>query len=649
MSVMIFLRNSWLAIIVHFLLVGGTQAENDHPTFDDLQSGSYVREWLVCGPFPNDSRRVGSISLEDYASNGFYQDFLGPMGGELNADPRLGDSFTGPTGAKEYSWKELRSEDDLVSFENFFEENDNVVAYAYTLIESPKSQRAILSVGSNDGIRVFLNGALVHSHLILRWLGKDTDYVPITLNQGLNRLLIKVDESGGDWGFSARVLDYEETLRSIRENIEEHSKLRVVTREDHLTVFFGEPYKLETLHPGTLVRVDVMNEQGELVARLSGRCGKPIEFPLSGFEDGPLRFKATFPMGEGRVIESERGHYVGKLPRHDPPSMIGKDLAFRKDGKPYLPIGIYSAQPQEYADLKAAGFNFVVAGVGNLDKVHEAGLMASVGFHGDDAAYLKHLEETVKQYKDHPAVLCWMLADEPGYNQMDLLIMHNAYKLVHEIDPIHPSYLVITDPRVYETFGRCCDVLAIDTYPISKKFPINDVGFNIAKAYSELNRDLPVWHCGQLFAWPSDRLPTPEENRFMNYLALADGAKGLLWYGMHWYGTSLPAEDPNLWKAHCDLVREVKDLEGFFIAPGLGQELEIEDTNRVVRANMKETEDGEQLVLALNTSTDTPTDVTLPIDGKSVEVVGENRQIKVIDGSISDRFEPLSVHLYLVR
>ncbi len=637
-----------LCIISFLTSPAGIEAAST-PSFKVENEGAFIREWLVCGPFPNGSRKIGSISLEDYVSEGFQRDFLQPIGGEALADPKPGDTIKEGSSGEEHPWVLLSSQEDLISFEKFFPIKDNVVAYAFAHIESPTERETLLSVGSNDGIRIFLNGELVHSHFILRWLGKDTDYVPITLRKGTNRLLIKIDESGGDWGFSARLVDLNDTLRSIRANIDSHKKLRVVTRGDHLVAFFGEPYQIETLNPGALVQVDAFDGDGNLEARLSGKCGKELRFPLSSFEEGPVHFKARFPLGDGNFAESERGHYVGTLPRHDPPPLIRKDLAFECNGQPYLPIGIYSAQPEEYGMLKAAGFNFVVCGVEDLDKVHEAGLMAAIGFHGDDEVYLKHLRETIEKYKNHPAVLCWMLADEPGYNQMDLLNIHKAYQLVHEIDPAHPSYLVITDPRVYKTFGRCCDVLAIDTYPISKKFPINDVGFNISKAYSESDGDLPIWHCGQLFAWPSDRVPTPEENRFMNYLALMDGAKGLLWYGLHWYGTSLPVEAPELWESHLDLIREIQDLERFWIAPGFGTELEVEDSNGGVRADLKETETGDHLIIALNTSTDTSTEARIPVTAKEVEVVGENRRITIENGMLKEHFEPLSVHLYLVR
>ena len=135
----------------------------------------------------------------------------------------------------------------------------------------------------------------------------------------------------------------------------------------------------------------------------------------------------------------------------------------------------------------------------------------------------------------------------------------------------------------------------------------------------------------------------------MNYLALADGAKGLLWYGMNWYGKSLTEQGPELWDAHLELIDEVKDLERFFIAPGLGTELEVEDSQRIVRANLKKTKDGESLIVALNTSQESSAEARIPVDGKEVEVVGEGRTVEVKDGFIEDRFESLSVHLYLVR
>ena len=162
-------------------------------------------------------------------------------------------------------------------------------------------------------------------------------------------------------------------------------------------------------------------------------------------------------------------------------------------------------------------------------------------------------DNTISKFKMHPAVLCWMLYDEPGYNRADLLDIYKLYNTAYEADSFHPSYLVITSPQAYQTFGRCCDVLAIDTYPIANGI-IASVGENIAKAHREIEADQPIWHCGQLFPWPAQRRPTPQEHRFMTYSALIEGAKGVLWYTYKGYGQYLPVDDPKLWDFHKKLM-----------------------------------------------------------------------------------------------
>jgi hypothetical protein len=244
-----------------------------------------------------------------------------------------------------------------------------------------------------------------------------------------------------------------------------------------------------------------------------------------------------------------------------------------------------------------------------------------------------------------------MLADEPGYNRMDLLNVHRAYELVNRLDPVHPSYLVITDNTVYGTFGRCCDVLAIDTYPISKKAPLTDVGKNIASAIRISDGDLPVWHCGQTFNWPSDRLPTPTEHRFMTYQALLDGAKGMLWFTFRWLGKDLREYGPELWAEHLRILGELKTLEPFLLMAGSGAPLPVQDDHGVVRAKMKEMTDGQKMILALNESREQATQASIAFpdfDGRTPAVLGESRVVSTANGTLVDRFEPLAVHVYLL-
>ncbi len=81
------------------------------------------------------------------------------------------------------------------------------VAYLRSRIHSPKAQAARLEVGSDDGIKVWLNSELVHANNVLRGVRLGEDVAAVELEQGWNDLLLKVPNEGGGWGASVRVRD----------------------------------------------------------------------------------------------------------------------------------------------------------------------------------------------------------------------------------------------------------------------------------------------------------------------------------------------------------------------------------------------------------------------------------------------------------
>ncbi len=81
----------------------------------------------------------------------------------------------------------------------------NAAAYVRTRIASPTARGARLELGSDDAVKVWLNGKLVHAKLALRGLSPRSDVVPVELRQGSNELLLKIVNSGGGWSFCCRV------------------------------------------------------------------------------------------------------------------------------------------------------------------------------------------------------------------------------------------------------------------------------------------------------------------------------------------------------------------------------------------------------------------------------------------------------------
>ncbi len=95
---------------------------------------------------------------------------------------------------------------------------ENRVAYLRTRFWSDAAQPARLEVGSDDGVKVWLNGELVHANKVYRGVTPAEDKIPVQLRKGWNEVLLKVIQAGGGWGASMRVRSPEgDHLAGIRQ------------------------------------------------------------------------------------------------------------------------------------------------------------------------------------------------------------------------------------------------------------------------------------------------------------------------------------------------------------------------------------------------------------------------------------------------
>ena len=78
-------------------------------------------------------------------------------------------------------------------------------AYARTVIILPEKKDAILEIGSDDGVKVWLNGRLIHANNVQRPVTPADDKVNVQLREGENEILMKIIQSSGGWGFCLRV------------------------------------------------------------------------------------------------------------------------------------------------------------------------------------------------------------------------------------------------------------------------------------------------------------------------------------------------------------------------------------------------------------------------------------------------------------
>ncbi|MCB9782828.1 MAG: DUF1553 domain-containing protein [Candidatus Omnitrophica bacterium] len=78
---------------------------------------------------------------------------------------------------------------------------DVAATYLYRTIQSPSDRSMKLSVGSNDAVKVWLNGHVVHDNDVQRGVDDQRDEVVLNLSKGENQLLMKVVNYGNQYAF----------------------------------------------------------------------------------------------------------------------------------------------------------------------------------------------------------------------------------------------------------------------------------------------------------------------------------------------------------------------------------------------------------------------------------------------------------------
>jgi hypothetical protein len=164
---------------------------------DGIDTEGYVCTWLVLAPVPLKEGQDGADALDEES-----------VTGEANVKPEAGDKLD--VGGKGVTWKECRAKDQILDFNGLLgKQTERSVGYAVAYITADSDVADLtLLLGSDDQVKVYLNGKPIHSHDEGRPLEKDEDSVPgVSLKKGLNVLVVKVVNEEEDWLVSARLVD----------------------------------------------------------------------------------------------------------------------------------------------------------------------------------------------------------------------------------------------------------------------------------------------------------------------------------------------------------------------------------------------------------------------------------------------------------
>jgi hypothetical protein len=154
-------------------------------------------------------------------------------------------------------WEHLKKPAGLINLASIIGGND-CAAYLRTNVWSAKEQEAILELGSDDGVKVWLNGQLVHANNVMRGIGPGQDKVKVTLKQGWNTLMLKVTQGGGDWAACVRLVGTDgKKLHNIGERYKGKDTREYLDKNDgYLTVWsVSGPYRQEGKDGGEIFDV----------------------------------------------------------------------------------------------------------------------------------------------------------------------------------------------------------------------------------------------------------------------------------------------------------------------------------------------------------------------------------------------------------
>ena len=377
----------------------------------------------------------------------------------------------------------------------------------------------------------------------------------------------------------------------------------------------------------------------------------------------------------------------------DAPWAMAFDGFIKVDGQPAIVLGMYEYPETSEAvkQMADAGINLVrCRDVAQLDVVAEAGMKgwAPLPLHqgATDA-----LRASVTALAAHPGLVVWEGPDEVIWNftaysgleesqgisrddwwgqaphavayakkEAARIIpnMGDAIALVREIDtrdrPVWMNEARSTDVTYMRQYLPWIDVISCDDYPV--KDTGQDDLHRVVRAterYMRFSLGKPVWMVLQAFSWEALRegetdYPSFNESRYMAYGCIAQGARGLLYWGSDYcdndgFRTSLYA-----------VTSEMAHLQPFLTAPDVpGAEITlIEAPDKPARgvACLVRRHGGEWLVILVNHDDyrhlGTQVAGLDALEGRELHELYSPRSQTVTQGLFVTRMQPFDVQVF---
>jgi hypothetical protein len=159
-------------------------------------ASAFAERYMVAGPFDRKSEMNIDEALQP----------------EIELD--LKDAYTG-LDDREVIWRtaDANASGRLDLVQTFKEAPAIAQAYAMTSVYTETARDAVLLVGADDQVAVWVNGQEIHRNNRRGGAFPDEDKVPCHLDAGWNQVLCKVGQNGGNWALYLRFNDSDGSLK----------------------------------------------------------------------------------------------------------------------------------------------------------------------------------------------------------------------------------------------------------------------------------------------------------------------------------------------------------------------------------------------------------------------------------------------------
>jgi len=188
-----------------------------------------------------------------------------------------------------------------------------VAAYAYTEILVEKEGIYILSVGSNDGGRLWINGIEIWDFPGARQVTPDDDLTPVFLQKGKNKILLKVEERGNNWGFCVKFLSF--NIDEYTNNEKLFDVVTLQTGNSELRFLLNDKVA-ENLFKSVKLSVFSNNNSSNLVWNGDWTKNTKMELPLNNQMFKPYILKITAETKTNKKWKDEILFSSGKRVEH---------------------------------------------------------------------------------------------------------------------------------------------------------------------------------------------------------------------------------------------------------------------------------------------------------------------------------------------